>query len=155
MLQFFMNLSVPKVAGALLLPIFLLGFQQAAHPEDQDTIDYRELIMKQLDAESAALGMISSGQIPPDSLSLQAKAIANSAKSALKAFEPRVPGGEAKPEVWTKWDDFSKRMQTFAQKTEEMAKVSESGNVQKVTELMVDALACKACHDVYRNKKSQ
>ncbi len=154
MLRFFLTLPAPRAVGALLLPIFLLGFQQAATAEDQDIIDYRELIMKQLDAESAALGMISSGQIPADSLSLQAKAIANSAKSALKAFEPKVQGGEAKPEVWTKWDDFSKRMQTFAQKTEEMAKVSESGNVQKVTELMTDALQCKACHDVYRNKKS-
>ena len=152
-MQLFLNMAAPKTVGALLLPIFLLGFQAAAHAEDQDTIDYRELIMKQLDAESAALGMIVSGQVPPDSLSLQAKAIALSAKSALKAFEPKVPGGEAKPEVWAKWDDFSKRMQRFAQKTEEMAKVSESGNVQKVTELMIDALPCKSCHDVYRTKK--
>jgi len=155
MLQLVMNSSAPKAIGALSLTIFLLGFQQAAHAEDQDTIDYRQLIMKELDAEAAALGMIASGQIPPDSLTLQARAIANSAKSALKAFEPKVPGGEAKPEVWAKWDDFSKRMQSFAQKTEEMAKVSESGNVQKVTELMIDALPCKACHDVYRQKKSQ
>jgi cytochrome c556 len=153
MVQRFTNLSAPEAVRALLLPIFLLGFQQAAHAEDQDIIDYRELIMKELDAEAAALGMIASGQIPPDSMSLQARAIASSANSALKAFEQKVPGGEAKPEVWTKWEDFSKRMQMFALKTEEMAKVSESGNVQKVTELMTDALTCKACHEVYRNKK--
>jgi cytochrome c556 len=153
MLQLFMKLPAPKSVGAWLLAIFSLGFLHAARADDQDAIDYRELIMKELDAEAAALGMIVSGQVPPDSLSLQAKAIASSAKSALKAFEPKVPGGEAKPEVWAKWDDFSKRMQTFAQKSEEMAKVSESGNVQKVTELMIDALPCKACHDVYRQKK--
>jgi len=152
-LQFFMNLSDPKAFGALLLPIFLLAFQQAAHADGQDNIDYRQQIMKQLDAEATALGMIVSGQVPPDALSLQSRALASSAKSALKAFEPKVPGGEAKPEVWAKWDDFSKRMQTFAQKSEEMAKVSETGNVQKVTELMIDALPCKACHDVYRQKK--
>jgi cytochrome c556 len=153
MLKPLMNLSVSKAVGALLLPILLLGNQLTAQADDQDVIDYRELIMKQLDAEAAALGMIVSGQVPPDALSFQAKAIANSAKSALKAFEPKVPGGEAKPEVWAKWDDFAKRMQTFAQKSEAMAKVSESGNVQAVTELMIDALPCKACHDVYRKKK--
>ncbi len=148
------NLSARTLAGALLLlAVVLLASQQAAHADDQDAIDYRELIMKELDAESAALGMIVSGQIPPDSLSLQAKAIASSAKSALKAFEPKVPGGEAKPDVWSKWDDFAKRMQTFAQKSEEMAKVSESGNVAAVTELMIAALPCKSCHDVYRVKK--
>jgi cytochrome c556 len=153
MLKVFEDVSAAKAFGALMLPLFLLGVQQAARAEDQDVIDYRELIMKQLDAEAAALGMIVSGQIPPDSLAFQARALASSARSALKAFEPKVPGGEAKPEVWAKWDDFSKRMQVFAQKSEEMAKVSESGNVQKVTELMIDAMPCKACHDVYRQKK--
>jgi cytochrome c556 len=153
MLKVFEDVSAAKAFGALMLPLFLLGVQQAARAEDQDVIDYRELIMKQLDAEAAALGMIVSGQIPPDSLAFQARALASSARSALKAFEPKVPGGEAKPEVWAKWDDFSKRMQVFAQKSEEMAKVSEGGNVQKVTELMIDAMPCKACHDVYRQKK--
>lgn len=130
-----------------------LNCAQTARADDDDAISYRQLIMKELDAESSALGMIVSGQVPPDALSLQAKAIAISAKSALKAFEPKVPGGAAKPEVWAKWDDFSKRMQTFAQKSEEMAKVSEGGNVQAVTELMIGALPCKECHDVYRVKK--
>jgi len=137
-----------------MLPLLLaLGPMQTAIADDDDVISYRQLIMKELDAEAAALGMIVSGQIPPDSMALQARAIANSANSALKAFEPKVPGGEAKPEVWSKWDDFSQRMQTFAKKSAEMAKVSENGNVATVTELMIDALPCKGCHDVYRTKK--
>lgn len=150
-----MNLSAGRAGGVLFLAILALGSQRIARADDDDAISYRQLIMKELDAESAALGMIVSGQVPPDSLSLQAKAIANSAKSALKAFEPKVPGGAAKPEVWSKWDDFSKRMQTFAQKSEEMAKVSEGGNVQAVTELMIAALPCKDCHDIYRAKKDK
>jgi cytochrome c556 len=150
-----MNLPARRAGSLWLLAILALSFQHTAHADDEDVISYRQLIMKELDAEAAALGMIVSGQIPPDSLTLQAKAIANSAKSALKAFEPKVPGGEAKPEVWSKWDDFSKRMQTFAQKSEEMAKVSEGGNVQAVTELMIDALPCKSCHDTYRTKKEK
>ena len=152
MLKFSMNYS-KAAAGAMLLTVYLLGFQQAAHADGQDSIDYRQAIMKQLDAEAAALGMIVSGQVPPDALSSQTRALASSAKAALKAFEPKVPGGEAKPEVWAKWDDFSKRMQTFVQKSEEMAKVGETGNVPKVTEMMIDALPCKSCHDVYRQKK--
>jgi cytochrome c556 len=66
-----------------------------------DVIDYRQLIMKQLDAQSDAFGMIVSGQIPPDSQALEAKSIA---KADLKAFEPNVLGGEAKPEVWSRRD---------------------------------------------------
>jgi hypothetical protein len=34
-----------------------------------------------------------------------------------------------------------------------MARVAETGNVSKVTELMITALPCKDCHDIYRNKK--
>jgi cytochrome c556 len=143
----------PRRIGAVLPLLLALGPPQSAIADDDDVISYRQLIMKELDAESGALGMIVSGQIPPDSMALQAKAIANSAQSALKAFEPKVPGGEAKPEVWSKWNDFSQRMQTFARKAEEMSKVAEGGNVASVTELMIDALPCKGCHDVYRTKK--
>lgn len=142
-----------KARFALVAVVLSFVGLQTALADDQDTIDYRQLIMKQLDAESAALGMMVSGQIPPDSMALEAKSIANAAKAALKAFEPNVPGGEAKPEVWSKWPDFSKRLQDFARNADEMAKVAETGNVQKVTELMVTALPCKECHDVYRNKK--
>ena len=138
---------------ALLLGTVALAGAQPAAADDQDVITYRQLIMKQLDAETEALGMIVAGQIPPDSLASLAKAISYSAKAAGKAFESNVPGGEAKPEVWQKWADFSKRMQAFGKKTEEMAKASEGGNVATVTELMVDALPCKQCHDQYRNKK--
>jgi cytochrome c556 len=137
----------------VLIPLLMLGWQAVALADDQDVIDYRQLIMKQLDAEATALGMIVSGQIPPDALSLEAKSIANGAQAALKAFEPKVAGGEAKPDVWAKWPDFQKRMQEFAKKSAEMAKVSESGDVAAVTGLMVEALPCKECHDVYRNKK--
>jgi cytochrome c556 len=144
---------VDKAYFVIFAAALTLGWQTSARADDQDIIDFRQLIMKQLDAEAAALGMMASGQIPPDSLALEAKSVANGAKAALKAFEPRVPGGEAKPEVWSQWDDFSKRLQAFARDSEEMAKVAESGNLAKVTELMVTALPCKQCHDVYRNKK--
>jgi cytochrome c556 len=142
------------IGRTLLVAILTLMCHQAARADDQDVIDYRQLIMKQLDAEAAALGMMVSGQIPPDSMGLEARSIANAAKAALKAFTPKVPGGEAKPEVWSKWDDFSKRMDAFAKNSDEMAKVAETGNVSKVTELMINALPCKDCHDTYRTKKN-
>jgi len=142
------------LTGLVITGTLVMASQPAALADDDDAITYRQLIMKEMDAESSALGMMISDQIPPDALASQAKALAFSAKGALKAFEPKVPGGEAKPDVWAKWDDFSKRMQTFAQKTDEMAKAAESGNVSAVSERMIDALTCKQCHDTYRNKKN-
>ena len=145
-----------RASAVLLLSLLSSAAQQSARAQDsdpQDVITYRELIMKELEAEAAALGLMVAGQIPPDNLTLQAKAAAASARSALKAFEPKVPGGEAKPEVWANWADFLKRMQALAQGAEEMAKASEGNNLQAVSGLIVTALPCKECHDTYRNKK--
>ena len=33
------------------------------------------------------------------------------------------------------------------------AAAADKGEVSSVTELLVDALPCKGCHDVYREKK--
>jgi cytochrome c556 len=147
-----MAIARAALALAMSAALLILGASNAT-AGDQETIKYRQMIMKQLEAEATVLGMIVSGQIPPDALGAEARSIANAAKVALKAFEPNVPGGEAKPAVWTKWDDFSQRMQAFAQKSEELAKVADTGNVAQVTEMMVDALSCKDCHDLYRDKK--
>jgi len=142
-------------AGAGLLVVLLASAAlPAVAAEDSDVVYYRQLAMKQLDAESEALGMLVSGQMPPDTMVALTRAIANSAKVAAKTFELKVPGGDAKPEVFAaKWADFTSRMQQFVKKSDEMAKVAESGNVPKITELMVDALPCKQCHDLYRKKK--
>ncbi len=149
-----MTKTVKPWRSAMLLVGSLIVLTPVALADDDDAVTYRQLIMKELDAESSALGMMVSGQVPPDALGTQARALAFSAKAALKAFEPKVPGGEAKPDVWARWDDFSKRMQTFVQKSDEMAKVAEGGNLSLFAEKMTDALTCKQCHDNYRNKKN-
>ncbi len=142
-------------ATTSLFLITCLTLPGAVRADDQDIITFRELIMKEMDAEAAAIGMMLAGQIPPDSLTLQCKAVAASAKSALEAFKPKVPGGEAKPEVWSKWDDFAKHMKAFEAAADDMAKASEGNNVNAVAERVIAALPCKDCHDSYRNKKDK
>jgi cytochrome c556 len=141
-------------AGLLTAAILGLGWQPSAQADDEDVITYRQLIMKEMDAESSALGMMLAGQAPQDALGTQARALSLSAKAALKAFQPKVAGGEAKADVWAKWDDFSKRLQTFVQGTDELAKVADSGSINAFSEKMTDALTCKQCHDTYRVKKN-
>ncbi len=134
------------VAMVTALPII-------ARADDKDVIDYREHIMKTLDAQTAAIGMIVSTQVGDDNLVAHAEAIAVTAKQALKSFEAKVPGGESKPEVWSNWPDFEKRMKDFVEKTDKLAASAKTGGVPVVMEQMVDALTCKGCHDVYRSKK--
>ncbi len=134
-------------AAAATLP----AMAQAADPTD--VIDYRKHIMKTLGEQSASLGMIVQQKAPAENFVLHAQTLALVAGMALKAFEPDVTGGEAKPEVWSKWDDFSKRMNEFAAGTAALAKVAQEGGMAAAQPLMKDALTCKGCHDVFREKK--
>ncbi len=138
-------LAAPLLALALL-PV-------ASTADDQDVIDYRKHIMTTLQAQVAALGMIMSGAIPDDNVVAHMDIIAATAAIALKSFEPKVEGGDAKPEVWAQWDDFSARLNEFAERTSAMAKTAhEKGKDEALLQAM-DALTCKQCHDTYRVKK--
>jgi len=139
------------MAGAIALWALLAGVAAAA--DNNDVIDYRQHIMNTLNEQAAALGEILSGAVPDDNVIAHMDALAITASTALKAFEPKVPGGQAKPEVWSNWADFSKRMNEFAQGTAAMAKLAhEQGKDAGLTKVM-DALSCKKCHDTYRQEK--
>ena len=142
------SLKIMLLVSLALAPTFTPAFA-----DDQDVIDYRKHIMQTLDAQSAALGQILSYAAPDDNVVAHLDAIALTASTALKAFEPKVPGGDAKPEVWSDWADFSKRMNEFAQMTEAMARTAHEQGQEAALEQVIDALSCKSCHDIYQNEK--
>lgn len=109
--------------------------------------------MTQLGKDSETLGKIVAGQLPADRLAETTKAIAQGAHDSVEAFKQQVPGGHAKPAVWTNHADFSARMDRFAAGADAMARAGETGNLAAVTGLMIEALPCKECHDLYREKK--
>jgi cytochrome c556 len=136
--------------SALALAAFVLP---SARADDKDVIEYRKHIMNTLNEQSAALGQILSTVVPDDSAVAHINAIALTASTALKAFEPKVPGGQAKPDVWANWADFSKRMNEFAQKTAQAAKVAKEQGKEAALSNILDQLTCKSCHEVYREDK--
>jgi len=136
--------------GFALVATFAPACVQA---DDKDVIDDREHLMKTLTEQSAALGEILSGAIPDDNFVAHLDAIALTASIALKAFEPKVLGGEAKPDVWSNWPDFSKRMNEFAQKSADTAKVAREQGKDAAMASLVDMLDCKSCHEDYRVEK--
>ena len=145
-------IALAALAGAMS---FSQAYAAAAPAyEDKDVIEYRERIMKTLQEQTAIIGMMASTAIPADSLPQTAQAIALAAKMAAKSFDQKAPGGEAKPEIWTKYDDFKGRMAKFVEKSQAMSDAAAKGaSLSEVTELLVDALPCKDCHDLYRAEK--
>ncbi|MGE4062860.1 MAG: cytochrome c [Rhodospirillaceae bacterium] len=121
--------------------------------ENQDVIDYRQRIMRTLDAQVAALGQILSGATPDDQVVSHLETIAEAAAQSLKSFEPKVEGGESLPVVWTKWDDFSAKMKDFQQKTRAAADTAKAQGKDAALTNILDALRCKDCHDIYRKKQ--
>lgn len=139
--------------GAVLsVVIALSGISAASAAEDKDTIEYRQHIMKSLDAQVAILGMILSGAAPEDNLVSHLDTIAMIAQGALQSFEAKVPGGESSPEVWAKWADYSQRMNSFAAATAKVAKIAREQGKDAIMGEVAGALSCKSCHDVYRKK---
>jgi cytochrome c556 len=124
-----------------------------ATADNTDVIDYRQHIMNTLNEQAGALGEILSGAIPDDNVIAHLDALSLTASTALKAFEPKVPGGQSKPEVWTNWADFSRRMNEFAQNTAAMAKLAHEQGKEAGLAKVMDALTCKKCHDTYRQEK--
>ena len=127
---------------------------QESNADDDMAVLDRQLIMQQLDSDAEALGNIVAGLVPPATLAARTRSIANGARDARESFRKRVPGGGSRPEVWSNQADFARRMDAFVVNSEAMAKAGATGNVSAVTELMIDALPCKSCHDDYRLKKA-
>lgn len=135
------------LAAATILPV-------AAFADDQDVIDYREHAMKTMGEEVQAMAMIAQGKISTaDDFATHAQILAEVAAMAKAGFTQKVEGGKAKPDVWAKWDDFSKRLDVLAASTADLAKTAKAGGVAAAAPKMKDALTCKGCHDVYREEK--
>ncbi|MEO5586615.1 MAG: cytochrome c [Novosphingobium sp.] len=140
-----------KAALAVALPLMPLSM---VHGQDEDPVLARQLIMQQLDEEGEALGMIAAKIDPPTKMAEHARNVAKLARESYDSFKPNAPGGSAKPEIWTNWADYSKHMEAFIANADKMSKIADTGDLTGVTEVLVDALPCKQCHDVYRQKKS-
>jgi cytochrome c556 len=143
--------TIAAAVGAALLGAMAPAAAWAA--QDDDVIAYRQNLMKAVDAQTAALGMILSGAVPPDNLVSHLDTIALIAASMPASFEPKVVGGESSAEVWAKWADFSERINTFAANTAKVAKIAREQGQDAIMSDLAVALSCKACHDVYRTKK--
>jgi cytochrome c556 len=131
--------------GTVLLPLNALA-------DDQETIDYREHIMKTMGEQVAAMNEMRQAKIAPDNLAVHAEILAVTAATAKSAFTPKVAGGKAKADVWANWQDFSKRLDDLVAATSDLAKTAKQGGLAG-TAPKLQELPCKGCHDTYREEK--
>lgn len=142
---------IPKFL-ALATILAVTAAPMMARADDKDMIEYRQHLMKALDAQTSALGMTLSGAIPDDQLVSHLEVIALLASNVPGSFEPKVLGGDASPEIWEKWADFSERMNAFAANTAKVAQMAKEQGKDAIMGELTGALTCKPCHDAYRTK---
>jgi|HubBroStandDraft_5_1064220.scaffolds.fasta_scaffold148412_2 cytochrome c556 len=130
-------------AVALAAPLSTLA-------DDQDTAEYRGHIMSSMGELMGALGMIVKNRAPADNFAIHAQTLAIVAATAKKSFEPKAPGGNSKPEVWSQWTDFAKQMDALVASTQDLAKAAKDGGATAAApKLEATAALCKGCHDTY------
>jgi len=126
-----------------------------ARADDQDVIDYREHIMKTMGEQAAAISQILQQKAPAENFAIHVQILAITAATAKKAFEAKVLGGEAKPDVWVHWADFAKRLDDLTAATADLASTAKAGGAAAAAPKVQAALTCKTCHDTYRVEKKK
>jgi cytochrome c556 len=121
----------------------------AAAQAAADAVTYRKHIMKTMGEQVAALGLVLQNKGPAENAALHARTISLNAQAAMKAFEAKVPGGEARPEIWRNWADFTKRLKALSDGANELAVIAERDGLPAMQARAMNVLSCKACHDTY------
>ncbi len=148
--------AIGLAAGVTLVTSFSAAAQDGDERRDEPrdpAIAYRTHVMKSMSEQAAALGQIMQKKVPYEqNIALHAEAISLGAREALKAFEPKVIGGTAKPEVWDNWKDFSDRLKALDAAASEVAKLARDDGAAAAQPKVLGMLTCKSCHDKYRTK---
>jgi len=146
-----MKLLKIAVTGALLAAGAAFAEGDATDP----AAVARETVMKAIGGSMGLLGGMAKGEVPYDAAAAEAAklALVAAAKGVPQAFEAQGgadPTSEAKPEIWTSWEDFVK-------KADALAAAAEAADVSSAEAIgaSLGALggACKDCHSTYRVMK--
>ena len=116
----------------------------------QDAVEYRQQLMKTLEAQFQAITLIYIADAPLQNLQSHLTAALLAARMLPAAFEPRALGGASQPQIWTKWDDYALQMGEFEARIAIALEAAKRGNPPREILFHIDAISCRQCHDRYR-----
>lgn len=142
-------ISVRKLAFAGLILAAGVAYAEV-EPTDPNVIARQDL-MKTIGGATKALGDMAGGKVAYDAAAAEAaKATLVAASADIEAkFTPTTtdPAEEAKPEVWTNWEDFLVKAKGLT----DAATALDTGSAESIGAGMAGVGgACKACHTTYR-----
>jgi cytochrome c556 len=119
------------------------------------TVLARMEAMKSVADQMKTLGAMAKGEADFDPAAAQRAGRALSAHAAAvpDLFEAREtdPRSEAAPEIWTDWDDFLAKTQTFQQAASRASEIASPRDLRAAMGQL--GSSCKSCHETYRIEK--
>ena len=143
--------SITRFASAAAVMALIAGAAFAEGEAADPTVKARMDLMKSVGGAAKVLGGMAGDKAPFDAAAAEAaKAAMVAAAAEIPArFEPQASdaASEAKPEIWTNWDDFAAKGAALKAAAEAMDASSLDG-----VKAGMGAIGgtCKDCHSTYR-----
>jgi cytochrome c556 len=143
------------LTGAIALGVAATA---AAEMKPEVVIEYRRSAMTMIEWNFGPMYAMVKGKIPFDAkeFAKHADRVAALAPQVLEGFAKGSDKGattDAKPEIWTRFDDFQSKMNDLVKESKTLADVAHGGDEAKMKEQFKHlGGACKACHDDYKKK---
>jgi cytochrome c556 len=124
-----------------------------ANAAENPKVQYSKDVMNATGSHTNIIVNMLKGDINDSTLSNHASALANTAKSVKEAFKEDLTKlstkTEAKPEIWSDWQGFSKASDEFEAASAEFAKKTKAGKVS-MDDFAPVLKTCKSCHKAYK-----
>lgn len=124
---------------------------------DEETVKYRENVMKIIGGHMGAIVAIVKGEVPYSSeLVYHADSLTAAAPKALPAFktEAMTEDSHALPEIWKDWATFEKSAQDMEAATKDLAAAVAGGDQAAIgAALGKVGESCKGCHDNFTEEQ--
>lgn len=144
-----------------LMVLFVLAFVPlaVAHEEATGVVKERMDLMERQKDDMKVIVPMAKGQVPFDA-EKAAEAAHDIELTAKKIHElfPEGTGGhpsEAKPDVWTKWEEFTENAEALGAAAKDLAVALEAGAPDWKAKFKGVIDACKTCHKTFREEKDE
>ena len=147
-----------KVAAAAVLGVVAVAGAAYAQAKPEDLLKYRQGVMRAVAFQNGPLNAFAKGEAPwSPAMAQKAVNMAALAVIAGDIFSPasqNIPNSDAKPEIWSKADDFKKALTAFQTETAKLAELARGGNAEAIkAQIPAVGKTCGGCHDTFRVKR--
>ncbi|MDD5392557.1 MAG: cytochrome c [Thiothrix sp.] len=148
-------IAIAVASVAVVSSVMAEEEHEKASPEKM-AIEYRQAAFSMIKFHFAPMGAMVKGKMDfnKDEFAKNAEAVAALSKFPIHGFPEGSDKGadtEAKAEIWTKMDDFKKKMETFQVEATSLAEVAKGGDMAAIKpQFGKVGESCKACHEDYK-----